>query len=151
MVFSWGIAHTDSKEVLDALDAMTSVIRQQFKSVKHLSVQEAQKLQNPIIIDARSNKEISVSVIPKSQPYQSSNQLDRDRPLLIYCTIGYRSSKLAEKLKGEGFQTYNLDGGILNWAHAGGNLLTPKGEPTKRVHTYGSIWNLLPRGYEGVY
>lgn len=39
--------------------------------------------------------------------------------MVAYCTVGYRSSQLARKLAGEGFQAANLEGSILAWVRLG--------------------------------
>lgn len=45
----------------------------------------------------------------------SQEKLDRDQKVVACCTIGYRSSQYARKLRHEGFNAYNLEGGILGW------------------------------------
>lgn len=43
--------------------------------------------------------------------------MDKDRPLYIYCRSGNRSSKAAEKLLGSGFkEVIDLEGGFLSWS-----------------------------------
>ena len=45
-----------------------------------------------------------------------------------------------------------LVGGLLGWAHAGGEVVDPGTlEPTRRIHVYGRRWNLLPAGWSGVW
>lgn len=47
-------------------------------------------------------------------------KLDKSKPVLVYCMVGGRSKKAAEKLQELGFtEIYNLDGGIMKW-NAGG-------------------------------
>ena len=141
----------ETKESQQTLKAMINKIKEQFKDVPHLTVKEAKALKSPIILDARNPNEINVSNIPGSSKILSAKELDMKRPILVYCTIGYRSSIQTQKLIKKGFKAHNLEGGILAWAHAGGNLIDAQGEKTKKVHTYGSMWNLLPDGYQGVY
>ena len=71
----------------------------------------------------------------------------RDRQMVTYCTIGYRSGLYAQQLRKDGFDAINLRGSILSWAHAGQSLENTAGE-TRRVHVYGRKWDLLPEGYE---
>ncbi len=52
---------------------------------------------------------------------------DKSKPVFVYCKIGGRSAKAAEKLHELGFtEVYNLDGGILKWNAAG--LSKPAGK-----------------------
>jgi sodium/bile acid cotransporter 7 len=74
----------------------------------------------------------------------------RNIPIVAYCTLGFRSGKFAAKLRGEGFDAYNLRGAILAWTHAGQPLVDAEGE-TRRVHVYGRKWNLVASEYEGVW
>ena len=47
-------------------------------------------------------------------------QLDKEKPVYVYCRSGKRSSEAAEILKGKGFiQVVDLDGGILAWEEQG--------------------------------
>jgi len=47
-------------------------------------------------------------------------QLDKEKPVYVYCRSGKRSSEAAEILKGKGFiQVVDLDGGILAWEEEG--------------------------------
>lgn len=44
-------------------------------------------------------------------------KLDKNRPVLLYCKSGVRSSKAASAMEQMGFkEMYNLDGGYLAWA-----------------------------------
>ncbi len=51
---------------------------------------------------------------------QSVAKLDKNQSVYVYCKIGGRSAKAADKLASMGFtKVYNLDGGILKWDAAG--------------------------------
>jgi rubrerythrin len=44
------------------------------------------------------------------------NEIDSDKPILVYCAIGGRSRVAAQMLSGKGFkEIYNLSGGIKAW------------------------------------
>lgn len=48
------------------------------------------------------------------------SKLDKNRPVIVYCAVGGRSSKAAKKLKDAGFaKVYNLSGGIYQWQSDG--------------------------------
>ncbi len=47
-------------------------------------------------------------------------ELDKEKPVLVYCRSGKRSADAAALLEEAGFkEIYNLDGGILRWENAG--------------------------------
>lgn len=112
-----------------------------------LSPQEAQRLAEVVYIDAREPEEYAVSHLPGAIPlgfnrakYRVLDTLARDRPLVVYCTVGYRSESMAEKLRRRGFtHVYNLYGSIYAWALAGLPLVDEAG-PTDRIHTYDRKW-----------
>uniref|UniRef100_UPI00404974F6 rhodanese-like domain-containing protein n=1 Tax=Flavobacterium sp. TaxID=239 RepID=UPI00404974F6 len=42
--------------------------------------------------------------------------LDKEKPVMVYCKLGGRSSKAATRLKELGFKNItDLEGGIMNW------------------------------------
>jgi len=48
------------------------------------------------------------------------DQLDKDKPVVVYCRSGRRSAASAIILEENGFnEVYNLDGGILKWINDG--------------------------------
>ena len=110
--------------------------------------------QRPILVDARSPRERRISMIPGAiTPDQLPAQVPARShpPVLVYCTIGYRSTKLASELRDQGINAENLHGGVLAWAHHGGRFVTPEGEPTREVHVYAQPWDLLPDTYTSDY
>jgi len=103
---------------------------------------------NLVILDARAIKEFKVSHIPNAQ-YVGADQFKRssvasipkDAKIYIYCSIGYRSEKIGEKLKKAGYQhVYNLKGGLFSWANHGFSLEDSSGNPTRLVHGYDKKW-----------
>lgn len=46
---------------------------------------------------------------------QQTHHLDKTQPLYIYCKSGRRSAAAAQQLSEEGFEVYDLKGGIDNW------------------------------------
>jgi sodium/bile acid cotransporter 7 len=104
-------------------------------------------------VDVREEKEQAVSMLPGAITEQEFlNHLERYRDVVVigYCTISYRSGKLAEKLKAQGVVILNLRGGLLAWLHDGGKVYDRDGE-TRRIHVYGRQWDLGPKGYKAVW
>jgi rhodanese-related sulfurtransferase len=54
-------------------------------------------------------------------------QLDRDRPVVVYCRAGNRSGMAAEALQASGWDAHNVAGGLLAWAEGGLPLEPPDG------------------------
>ncbi|MGW8323467.1 MAG: rhodanese-like domain-containing protein [Thermodesulfobacteriota bacterium] len=107
-----------------------------------------------LFVDVRPLEERSVSMIPGAvteEQFLSNIEQYRNYIIIGYCTISYRSGKLAQELMNkQGITMYNLRGGLLAWVHDGGKIVTSKGE-TKRIHVYGRKWNLAPSTYEAVW
>ena len=102
-----------------------------------------------ILLDARETKEYEVSHIPGARyvgfdDFDNSvlYDIDKDNRIVVYCSIGFRSEKIGEKLKKLGyFNTYNLFGSIFEWVNAGQQLEDKNGRPTNKVHTYNKKWS----------
>lgn len=116
-----------------------------------ISVQEAREKQGGAILflDAREREEFNVSHIPKARfvgyddfGIENVDDLDKDTPIIIYCSIGYRSDRIGGKLKKAGFtNVYNLYGSIFEWANQGYPLEDAKNQPTNKLHTYNKRWS----------
>lgn len=51
------------------------------------------------------------------------DQLDKNKPVFLYCLSGVRSMRAARQLQEQGFQEiYDLQGGLIKWLNAGKNL-----------------------------
>ena len=51
-------------------------------------------------------------------------ELDKDKPVFVYCAAGGRSGQAMNKMKDMGFkEVYNLSGGFPTWASAGYEVL----------------------------
>lgn len=107
-----------------------------------------------VLVDCRSPEERAVSGIEGAisrDTFEANLESYRDRRVVTYCTIGYRSGVYAKELNTVGFNVHNLVGGVLAWAHADAPFVTPDGESTRRVHVYGRTWDILPDSHESVY
>ena len=143
---------TDS-EKRTRVEALYAGYRKDFPGVPEIDSAEAMRLWEEgraIFIDARSEPEQAVSMLPSAVPEQEflkDPTRYRDRVLIGYCTISYRSGKLAQQLAAQGIRILNLRGGMLGWVHAGGKIYDRNGE-THRLHVYGRKWDLAPREYQ---
>ena len=119
-------------------------------SVPIIGVQELKDIQNEVhIFDARERSEYQLSHIAGAQ-YLGYNDFDetrlagipKDSKIVLYCSIGYRSEKIGEKLRKQGYTNiYNLYGSIFEWANQGYPLVDKDGQPTRKLHTYNAKWS----------
>ena len=112
-----------------------------------LSPTEARALPDVVFLDARERPEYETSHLPGARYLGFSMpdttavaSLSRDTPLVVYCTVGYRSARLAQELRQAGFErVYNLYGSIYAWRLAGLPLVNATG-PTSNIHTFNRKW-----------
>jgi len=137
--------------------ALYSGYKKDFPDAPEITPEEALTLwrqEKLVPIDTRSPEEQAVSTLPGavSEPdYLADPGRFAGKTAVTYCTIGYRSGVMAEKLTRQGVPVRNMAGGLLGWLHAGGIVVTPSGQPTRQVHVYGRSWNLAPLAYSSVW
>ncbi len=140
-------------------DSIVKDIRTKFPGVKQISTEELQAWLNtkdtakPVLIDRREREEYDVSHLPGAFPAKDKEEAlkiiereGKDRPVVVYCSVGYRSSVLARQLGNEGYtNVYNLEGSIFKWANEG-RLVYQEDRQVHVVHPYNSKWrNFLDR------
>ena len=101
----------------------------------------------PLLLDVREVGEYAVSHLPGAvhvAPGKLPAWLDtvpHARPIVVYCTVGYRSERLGRELREAGFtEVQNLYGSIFEWVDRGYGLVDASGAPTRDVHTYNKRW-----------
>ena len=139
-----------------AWSEIISDIRSQYPTVQQISTDslanwlasDTESL--PFLIDIREKKEYKVSHLPgaiqmspNARKFKSLRDMDKDTPIVVYCSVGYRSSKMAEKLTAAGFTNVsNLEGSIFTWANEGHTVVRDD-EPVTAVHPYNKVWGML--------
>lgn len=114
---------------------------------------EGDEADDVLLVDTRSAEEYRVSRLPGAvrwsdfkagpPPTEVLEHARAGRPVVFYCSIGYRSGLAAERVVGQvgkDRSVYNLKGGIFQWANEGRPL---EGGP--RVHGYDEQWGRLLR------
>jgi rhodanese-related sulfurtransferase len=104
----------------------------------------------PVVLDARTPVEYAVShlqgavrIDPRRPTLKGLAAFPRDTPVVVYCTVGYRSARVAQWLRHQGFQTvYDLSGGLFAWANQG-RPMEAEGRPAADVHPYNTVWGHL--------
>ncbi len=110
--------------IVGSLSSCTS----QVEGVTLITAQEAkvnlEKDSNIQLIDVRTAEEFSTGHIAKAGNYcltndelkQKMTNLDKDKPVYVYCKSGGRSSKASRLLVENGFKhVYDISGGITAW------------------------------------
>ncbi len=130
--------------------------RRAFPGIAEISAEAALELTAGglvVFVDIRDPAEQGVSMLPGAitgEELLADPERFADRPLVAYCTVGYRSGKFVQRYRDRFSRLQNLEGGILAWLHAGGQVYH-RNLPTRRVHVYGERWTLQPAEYEPVY
>jgi len=134
--------------------ALKQEIRQRYPEVTQISVDELDAWQAdttrkpPVLIDARSEAEFAVSHLEGARRAESAAEVAslgvaKTDPIVVYCSVGYRSSRLAAELMADGYQeVYNLEGSIFEWANSGRPVFRD-GEQVSQVHPYNRDWGQL--------
>jgi 3-mercaptopyruvate sulfurtransferase SseA len=82
-------------------------------------------------------------VRPSADAYPALDTLASDTPIVVYCSVGYRSAGVVQALQAQGFsEVYNLKGSIFRWANEGRPVVR-NGEPVSAVHPYDASWGQL--------
>jgi rhodanese-related sulfurtransferase len=102
---------------------------------------------SPVILDTRERVEFDISHIDNAInigyngfSLERLNAFDKDTTIVVYCSVGYRSSKIAQILIDAGFNDVrNLDGGIFKWVNQN-NEIVNHSIKTDSLHTYNKRW-----------
>lgn len=130
------------------------------QTVPLISVDSLNKNDLPFtILDAREKTEFEISHIKNAiwVGYDSFNlsqtikKIDKSKPVVVYCSIGYRSEKIGEQLQKKGYKVYNLYGGIFHWTNQGFKVVDETNKPTLKVHGYDKNWGKWLTKAEVVY
>jgi rhodanese-related sulfurtransferase len=135
---------------------LKNAIRAKYPNVRRVTTAElAQWLgdsrrQQPLLLDVRTEPEWNVSHIPGARRIDPSATAEtagagipKDAAIVTYCSVGYRSSETANRLRMAGFtNVQNLEGSVFEWANEHRPLVRGEQKVT-RVHPYNSWWGRL--------
>ncbi len=119
-------------------------------SVPVISCAELAEMKDEVeLFDTRKKEEYDVSHIEgarylgyKDFDVNRLEGLPKDTKIVLYCSIGYRSEKIGEKLQEIGYtNVYNLYGSIFEWVNQGYTVVNKNGTQTNQVHTYNWLWS----------
>lgn len=129
-------------------------VRSDFPDVPRIGTEEVaawlhdSKREPPVLLDVRTKAEFDVSHIHGAQRIEPGSGADaigipRDKPILTYCSVGYRSGAFAKKLQDAGYKNVqNMTGSIFVWANEG-RPVERAGKRVEKVHPYNARWGKL--------
>lgn len=144
-----------------AYDAMLKTLYK--NTVKIVSVndlqQEMKQGNRPILLDARESKEYNVSHLQGGRwvgyddfSLTAVKNIPKNAPIVVYCSVGYRSERIGEKLQTAGYTNVrNLYGGIFEWINKGYPVYDNSQKASTKVHGYSAAWGVWVKKGEVVY
>jgi rhodanese-related sulfurtransferase len=134
-------------------DAAKDLIRGEYPNVDQVSTADLVELlsstdgKDLILLDVRSPDEYAVSHLRGAQLTPSERSAlnvlrgaEKDRLIVVYCSVGYRSASMTQRLMTRGYtNVHSLEGGLFEWA----NDDLPRyrdGKQVQAVHPFDSQW-----------
>ncbi|MDA9555037.1 rhodanese-like domain-containing protein [Pelobium sp.] len=134
------VKNKDFKQMIDSMYSHT---------VPLISVDSLKHLKGVYLLDTREKEEYEVSHLKNARnvgfiwfDMRKVYDIPKDATIVVYCSVGYRSEKIGEKLIKNGYHhVYNLYGSIFEWANEGNPLYKSNGIQTTEIHTYNKKWS----------
>jgi rhodanese-related sulfurtransferase len=155
---AWIAARTVYSGTKDAItwSAVFTWIQRDWPQVPQMSTRElAERIavgneSAPLLIDVRTREEYEVSHLPGAILAETPSQIafalreaSNRQPVVLYCSVGVRSSKVAAQLMRSGrTNVFNLQGSIFKWANEGRSLIA-NDSAVHVVHPYSERWGVL--------
>jgi rhodanese-related sulfurtransferase len=97
------------------------------ETTREVSREEAQKLveEGAQLVDVRAEHEwdagriAGATHLPLADLAERTGELDKDRPVVLYCRGGTRSTMATEALAAAGYDAAKMSEGIVGWFEAG--------------------------------
>lgn len=155
------LAFTGCSPSADRLETIDAELQNSYPNIGHLSADNLSQWKaankDVLLIDVREEDEYAVShldsairISPKSTASEVAaiiGDAASGKDVIFYCSVGVRSSQLADRAKAElqrngADDIYNLSGGIFAWHNDERPLMSDDGA-TKMVHAYDRSWGKL--------
>lgn len=119
------------------------------ETVPLIKASELKEKSDVILLDTRTPQEYEISHLEGAQLIDYDNfrksdvkDIDKNAEVIVYCSVGYRSERIGEKLQNLGFTNVkNLYGGIFDWKNQELQIVNKNEVPTDSVHTYNKAWS----------
>lgn len=139
-----------------------SVVRETFPEVQQISTRQLANMlvnnEEVLLLDARSEEEFNTSHLQGAMHaetvhtalsaiytdnQQQTNADNQQQIIVVYCSVGYRSSDIARQLQARGVENVvNLEGSLFQWANEGRPVVQGT-KPVTHVHPYDDDWGQL--------
>ncbi len=138
----------------ETFESVKQAVRKKFPTVRQVSTAELAawladtNRAQPVLVDVREKEEFAVSHLRGAKNFQTVSQWKTALPpsappVVVYCSVGYRSSALAEKLQRAGLTNVaNLEGSLFQWANEGRPLHRGT-NAVREIHGYSRKWSGL--------
>lgn len=113
----------------------------EFVSVRHLLDAMQSENYSVALFDVREPDEFAVSHLVHSSNLSTAAEIaavihDKNAPIIVYCSVGYRSARVAEQLQQRGFSNVrNFQHSLFAWVNSGYPMVIAEGS-TPLVHPY---------------
>ncbi len=148
--------HAEAEPDSAAWQRALALVREDFPDVPQMTTARLAQLlgdedaERIVLIDARTRKEFEVGHLRGAVRASGLRTALRalgpqapQRAVVVYCSVGYRSSQLAERLRERGVaNVFNLEGSIFRWANEGRPVYRGT-ERVTQVHPYDEDWGRL--------
>lgn len=120
------------------------------KSVPLVTVAQLREMPNVVLLDTRTKAEYDVSHLPNARwvgyddfELKRVQDVPKQANVVVYCSVGYRSERVGEKMLAAGYQNVsNLYGSLFEWVNQGNTVVDNRGKATRRVHGYSRLWGV---------
>ena len=174
MMFEWAVLSYIRRKFDDVKHLSTESLENRSFGVSYdeeSSKSKKEPEQKHVILDCRRQDEFEVSHIPDAKnvnfqiKYEDlknvlldeakklTNTEQKDINIVCYCSLGYRSSMLAQKiqnlakddpdLSGKNIKAWNLEGSIFKWANENRPMMDLNEKPTKFAHPFSYTFCML--------
>jgi rhodanese-related sulfurtransferase len=128
-------------------------VAEETQETREISRDEARKLieDGAQLVDVRAGHEwdagriAGATHLPLDELAGRTGEIDRERPVVLYCRGGNRSTMAADALAAAGFDAAKLSEGIVGWSEAGlplepdGGYVAESGEAAAVLHARGKL------------
>jgi len=132
------------------------LIHRQFPDVRSLSTRELAEwlaqsdTEHPLLLDARTPEEYEVSHLWQAhlfptdlQEFELGGDPTSSPAIVTYCSVGYRSAALAQRLQSMKYdKVFNLEGSLFEWVNEGHSVYQGD-RVVKSVHPFNRLWGFL--------
>jgi len=124
-----------------------------YDKTPRITVEEIQTLEDtPLLLDTRTHEEYTTSHIKHAvfTDYDtfsidsiSKRYPNKNKSIVVYCSLGIRSDVIGEKLITHGYTNVkNLYGGIFYWKNKGYPVYNMNKQKTDSMHVFSKKWSI---------